>query len=308
MGSDRFYPEERPLRRAAVAGFWIDETPVTNDEFAEFVRRTGYLTLAERKPSRRDYPDAPSRLLRAGSFVFSPPARAPALRDESDNPSWWRFVVGACWKRPLGPGSSLGGLGHHPVVHVVAEDAEAFAAFAGKALPTEAEWEFAARGGRDGRTDYAWGDELEPEGRPMAKVWQGAFPHRNLAPEALQRTAPVKSFPPNDFGLFDLIGNVWEWTADSFDAPPAPGPKPCCSPPRDGAAATIPRRVLKGGSHLCAPEYCRRYRPPARWPQPIDTSTSHIGFRCIRRGSGPQPAAGSPPRVVVQVRRDAHGG
>ncbi|WP_414901341.1 formylglycine-generating enzyme family protein [Sphingomonas flavalba] len=288
MGSDDFYPEERPLRRAEVSGFWIDVYPVTNDAFSRFVQETGYKTFAERQPDPNDYPGAPPELLQPGSFVFMPSDSVSSALDMSDNPQWWRYVFGANWREPIGSGSGLAGLGDHPVVHVVAEDAGAYARWAGKALPTEAEWEYAARGGRDDLVPYAWGNTLEPQGRPMANIWCGTFPHRNLAPPGFERTSPVGAYPANGFGLFDMIGNVWEWTADLFvEASAVSG---CCDALDEaeahagsGPSPTISRRVLKGGSHLCSPDYCQRYRPAARWPQPVDTSTSHTGFRCVLR-------------------------
>jgi len=296
MGSDRHYPEEAPVHRVTVDGFWMDLTPVTNRGFREFVEATGHVTVAETPPDPEDYPGALPHMLKAGSLVFSPPSYPVDLRDWS---RWWRFEFGADWRHPLGPGSSLDGLDDHPVVHVAHADAEAYARWAGKALPTEAEWEYAARGGLD-QAEFAWGDEFTPGGRPMANTWQGAFPFRNTREDGYERTSPVDAFPPNGYGLLDMIGNVWEWTSD-FYAPrhPADAPKPCCIPanPRGGLESgsydpcqpriRIPRRVLKGGSHLCAPSYCRRYRPAARHAQPVDSSTSHIGFRCVvREGTG----------------------
>lgn len=294
MGSNDFYEEERPVRRVSVESFEIDECPVTNDEFAAFVADTGYVTYAEIPPTRADYPEAPADMLRAGSFVFEPPRAQLSAPVTADVPQWWSYVFGADWQHPLGPDSNLRGLGSHPVVHIVAADAEAYARWAGKALPTEAEWEYAARGGCDDGRAYAWGDDLVLDGKDMANIWQGAFPHENLAVPGFERTSPVRSYPPNGYGLFDMIGNVWEWTADWY-AVGAHRPKQGCCTTAKGAvglqeasgdpasALKIPRRVLKGGSHLCAPNYCRRYRPAARWPQPIDTSTSHTGFRCVVR-------------------------
>jgi formylglycine-generating enzyme required for sulfatase activity len=234
-------------------------------------------------------------MLKAGSLMFSPPTHAVDLRDWSQ---WWKFQFGATWRKPYGAGSSIKGLDDHPVVHVAYRDAEAYAAWAGKALPTEAEWEFAARGGLEDK-EFAWGDELTPGGRHMANTWQGQFPHQNSREDGFARTSPVTAFPPNGYGVYDMIGNVWEWTADFWSTRhPADQPKACCVPqnPRGGPEAgsfdprqpeiRIPRKVLKGGSHLCAPSYCRRYRPAARHAEPVDTSTSHVGFRCVlRRGA-----------------------
>lgn len=292
MGSDHHYPEERPAHRVAVAPFLIDATPVTNAEFRAFVEATGHVTVAETKPDPKDYPGALPHMLKAGSLVFTPPHHPVGTVDVS---RWWTFRFRANWRRPLGPGSSLKGLDDHPVVHVAYRDAEAYARWAGKDLPTEAEWEFAARGGLEG-AEFAWGDELHPGGRPVANTWQGTFPHENLALDGYERTSPVRAFPPNDYGAYDMIGNVWEWTADWWsDRHPADAGKACCVPqnPRGGAEAAsydpatpgvrIPRKVLKGGSHLCAPSYCRRYRPAARHAEPVDTSTSHVGFRCVLR-------------------------
>ena len=282
MGCDEAYPEEAPVRPVSVEDFSIDACPVTNAEFAAFVAATGHRTLAERGPSAEDYPPGfDTSVLVPGSFVFVPPDHPVGLRDHG---AWWSFVPGASWRAPLGPGSSIDGLASHPVVHVAAQDAEAYAAWAGKALPTEAEWEYAARGGLDGAL-FTWGDEHEPGGPPPAKVWRGRFPDENLDAGGHPRTAPVGSFPANGFGLFDMAGNVWEWTADWYSDPHTPAD--CCGG-RDASIdplnidVPIPRRVIKGGSHLCAPSYCLRYRPAARLAQPIDTTTSHVGFRCAR--------------------------
>lgn len=300
MGSDRFYPEEAPVRPIRVDGFWIDETPVTNRAFAAFVDSTGYRTLAEIPPDPKDYPGMDPSLAMAGSLLFVP---TPGPVDLSDYGQWWTFSCGTDWRHPHGPESSLEGLEDHPVVHVAYQDAEAYARWAGKTLPTEAEWEFAARGGSE-ETDYAWGDTLAPDGQMLANYWQGPFPHGNTREDGYERTSPVRSYPPNGSDLYDMIGNVWEWTSDFWSTGhPADAPKACCVPlnPRGGTEAAsfdpaqpairIPRRVLKGGSHLCAPNYCRRYRPAARHAEPVDTSTSHVGFRCVRRPSAPGDGA-----------------
>jgi len=292
MGSDHFYPEEAPARPVQVDPFWIDATPVTNAQFAAFVTATGHVTLAEVPPDPRDYPGMAPELAVAGSLVFQPSAGPVPLHQVS----WWEFAEGASWRSPLGAGSSLDGLDDHPVVHVAWADAKAYADWAGKSLPSEAEWEYAARGGL-ANSDYAWGDELAPDGAMLANYWQGPFPHGNSLLDGWERTSPVRHYPANGHGLWDMIGNVWEWTGDWY-ALPAPHRKTrgsCCVPdnPRGGTRggsfdpaepARIPRRVLKGGSHLCAPSYCQRYRPAARQPQAVDSSTSHIGFRCVLRG------------------------
>ena len=287
MGSDRHYPEERPVRLVEVSGFWLDRDPVTNFRFAEFVAATGYVTVAERPLDAADFPGAPPENLVAGSLVFTPTAGPVDLRHLSQ---WWTWTPGASWQRPEGPGSSLRGRNDHPVVHVACEDAEAFAAWAGQVLPTEAEWERAARGGLDGAT-YTWGDDPASPGVPLANHWQGDFPYR--AEPGFGTTTPVGSFLHNGYGLADMAGNVWEWTADWYREHPGDGG--CCGPrdPRGGSAAEsvdpgqpqfpVPRRVVKGGSFLCADVYCRRYRPAARRPQPVDTGMSHLGFRCAQR-------------------------
>lgn len=294
MGSEAFYPEERPLRRVKLDDFWIDAAPVTNRHFAEFVAATGHVTFAEIAPDPADYPGMDPALAQPGSLVFRKTDRPVRLDDFSQ---WWEFCIGANWRCPTGPGSSITGLEDHPVVHVTYSDALAFAKWAGKALPTEAEFEFAARGGHE-QQEFAWGSELMPEGKLLANFWQGQFPFENSLEDGWERTSPVKHFPPNGYGLFDMIGNVWEWTSDWYAEPrPIAKQKPssCCtiSNPRGARKAEsfdpcmphfkIARRVIKGGSHLCAENYCQRYRPAARHPQAIDTSTSHVGFRCVKR-------------------------
>ena len=292
MGSDEHYIEESPVHCVTVSAFWIDRMPVTNREFRRFVEATGYVTYAEIAPDPKDYPGALPHMLKPGSLVFTPPGHKVDLRDWRQ---WWRFEFGANWRRPYGRGKSNQGLDDHPVVHVALRDVEAYAAWAGKELPTEAEWEYAARGGLDG-AEFAWGDELMPDGKHMANIWQGAFPNENLSADGYSRTSPVGTYPPNGYGLYDMIGNVWEWTSDWYSARhEADAQKSCCIPknPRGANEAgsydqcetevRIPRKVLKGGSHLCAPNYCRRYRPAARHAQPVDTGASHVGFRCVVR-------------------------
>jgi formylglycine-generating enzyme required for sulfatase activity len=295
MGSDKHYPEEAPVHRVTVDGFWIDRTPVTNRQFKAFVRATQHKTFAEIPPDPKNYPGALPHMLYAGSLVFTPPDHPVDLKNWSE---WWRFLKGADWRHPYGPKSNTHALNNHPVVHVAYSDALAYARWAGKHLPTEAEWEFAARGGLDG-AEFAWGDNFTPGGQHRANTWQGNFPFENKCEDGFDRTSPVMAFPPNDYGVYDMIGNVWEWTADWWSAKhEAEAAKPCCVPqnPRGGREEDsydaclpnikIPRKVLKGGSHLCAPNYCRRYRPAARHAEPVDTSTSHVGFRCVIRERG----------------------
>lgn len=342
MGSDHHYGEEAPAHPVAVDGFWIDRITVTNAQFRKFVKATGHVTLAERPADPAIYPEARPDLLQPASIVFVPP---PGPVGQGDPYRWWQYVPGANWRHPEGPGSSIKGRDHHPVVHIAHADALAYAAWAGKALPSEAEWERAARGGLEG-VEFAWGEELHPGGRMLANTWQGDFPHHNSRADGWEGTAPVGSYPPNGYGLLDMVGNVWEWTDDWYqehgarlaaarsgsattpsggaaredlgngaatspDSGPNRGsdhdrgadnaaenlPQGCCATLRNprGAvdAATsidpssqhgaIPRKVVKGGSFLCAPSYCRRYRPAARMAQGIDTSTCHLGFRCIVR-------------------------
>jgi len=294
IGDDNAYLEEAPAHTVSVSGFWIDEYVVTNADFADFVTATGYRTVAERPLDPAAYPSADPGLLTPGSSVFFMPTSPANLGDIR---SRWAYVPGAYWRHPEGPGSTIEGRERHPVVHVAFEDAEAYSAWAGKALPTEAEWEFAARGGLESAM-FSWGNEFTPGGRYMANTWQGPFPYRDHGLDGFVGRSPVGSFPPNGYGLYDMIGNVWEWMTDWYSdhhLPEAEGP--CCVPrnPQGGLQAlsydptqsgvSIPRKVIKGGSYLCAPNYCRRYRPAARHPQMIDTGTCHIGFRCILRPS-----------------------
>ncbi len=291
MGSDVHYPEEAPAHPVTVDGFWMDRCTVTNRDFLGFVDATGHVTLAEMPPDPARYRDARPEMLVAASSVFVRPRHPVGLDDPY---VWWQWVPGANWRHPRGPQSSLKGKDDHPVVHVAWEDVEAYAAWVGKAIATEAEWERAARGGLEG-AEYAWGDELTSGGRYLANWWQGDFPVRNDVLDGHEYTAPVRSYPPNGYGLFEMTGNVWEWTSDWYRDHAAAG-HPCCTVrnPRggdeaesvdigDGDAEPIPRKVMKGGSHLCAANYCRRFRPAARMAQAVDTSTSHLGFRCIIR-------------------------
>ena len=294
-GSAAFYAEEGPVREVEVGAFSIDRGPVTVEQFARFSEETGYVTVAERPPSAADYPDADPSLLVSGSAVFHPTPGPVPLTDPS---FWWAYVPGASWRHPWGPASDNSERGDHPVTHVAYDDAAAFAEWASKELPTEAEWEYAARGGVDGAI-FAWGDEERPDGELMANSWQGDFPWRNTGAKRWRGTSPVGLFVANGYGLDDVCGNVWEWTTDYY-SPRGAGTEsvrsPCCGPPVNPRVenpdssydvgqpgAHIPRRVLKGGSHLCSPSYCLRYRPAARQPEAVDTSTSHIGFRCVRR-------------------------
>lgn len=291
MGSNDHYPEEAPVHCVTVEGFWMDKTTVTNEQFSRFVEATGYATVAERPLNPADYPGAKPEMLVPGSVVFKKPLQRVDLRNHFN---WWDYVPGASWRRPLGPDSSLKKeMAEHPVVHIAYEDAEAYAKWAGRELPTEAEWEFAARGGLEGAT-YTWGNEFAPNGKMMANTWQGEFPIENKLTDGYERTSPVGSFPPNGYGLYDMAGNVWEWTTDWYQEHSKITNACCASFNQKGGereasidARTpeirIPRKVLKGGSYLCAPNYCLRYRPAARIAQQIDTGTCHQGFRCIVR-------------------------
>ena len=283
MGSSQFYPEESPVRRVEVKAFMIDRHPVTVGEFRRFVKDTGYVTTAEQAPTPENYPDADPDLLVPGSLVFCK-TRGPVPL--SDFRNWWTWMPGADWRHPEGPDSSVVGRESHPVTHIAHGDATAYAEWAGKSLPTEAEWEYAARGGLDGAT-YTWGEEFAPNGRQMANTWQGQFPWQNLLLDRYEGTSPVETYPANGYGLFDMAGNVWEWTDDWFTQAQPVAQQSCCAPQPPGAnAERFGRKVIKGGSHLCAPNYCLRYRPAARQGESIDTSTCHIGFRCVVRAAG----------------------
>ena len=287
MGSNKFYREEGPARRASVSGFWIDRHEVTNAQFAAFVAATGYKTVAERGLNAKDYPNLPPEALVPGSMVFVEPAKNARIR--MDITEWWRYVPGADWRHPAGPGSSIAGKENHPVVHIAYADAEAYAQWLGRSLPTEAEWEFAARGGIDG-ADYTWGDEPNPDGQWMANSWQGFFPFEDDGSDGYHGTAPVGCFPQNGYGLFDMIGNVWEWATDWYRADHdavangAVNPK---GPAEMSATVGGPVRVIKGGSWLCSPNFCARYRPAARQPQEADLGASNIGFRTVLRAPAP---------------------
>lgn len=291
MGSDRHYPDEGPVRLVEVEGFSIDVTPVTNAQFAEFVGSTGYTTVAEIAPEVDDYPGADPEDLVPGSLVFT---MTPGPVRLDDFHQWWSWVHGADWRHPVGPESSIEGLEDHPVVHVAYQDALAYADWMGRRLPTEAEWEYAARGGLDG-AEFTWG-EGDPQDtlEPKANTWQGGFPYENSELDGWTRTSPVGSFEPNGHGLFDMAGNVWEWTSDWYSSRSQQPQHACCAPERPPSEEDsfdprqpqfrIPRKVIKGGSHLCTIQYCFRYRPAARQPQMIDTSSSHIGFRTVSNG------------------------
>ena len=286
MGTDdpRVPENERPARRVKVEAFWIDEHPVTNAQFRRFVEATRYVTTAERpidweelkKQVPPGTPKPAEEMLKPGSLVFTPPNRAVELRDLSQ---WWTWTSGASWRHPQGPGSTIDGKDDHPVVHVSWDDAVAYATWSGKRLPTEAEWEYASRGGAAAHTRYAWGDEFKPGGKSMANTFTGRFPYQDTADDGFAGPSPVKVFPPNGYGLYDMAGNVWNWTADAYRA-------------RPDASPDALRRVTKGGSFLCHPSYCESYRPTARRGTPADTGMGHIGFRCAksieteRKGAG----------------------
>ena len=267
IGSNMAYPEEAPERRVRLDGFNMDATEVTNAQFARFVAATGYVTRAERQPDPALIPKgAPAALFKPGAAVFKPPAPG--------HPQWWVYVPGANWRHPQGPGSSIRGRAHFPVVQIAYEDAMAYARWAGRALPTEAQWEYAASGGA--RTLYPWGNERSPEGREKANTWQGFFPLKDEAKDGFAGLAPVGCFEPNGFGLYDMIGNVWEWTATPFTK-------------ADGDTGTAePVYTIKGGSFLCADNYCRRYRATARQPQEAGLGSNHIGFRTVSAQKRPR--------------------
>lgn len=279
MGSQAAYREEAPVRDVTVDGFWIDTLETTNAAFAQFVDETGYVTVAERTPNPDEIPGAPPEMLKPGSAMF----RQPASLMSREILQWWIYMPGANWRHPQGPDSSIEGRMHYPVVHIAFEDAQAYADWAGRSLPTEAQWELAARSRSDGST-YAWGEERVPEGKHMANTWQGIFPIQNTSEDGYVGASPVGCFPPNAYGVYDLIGNVWEWTADYYAPghdtaetmnPQGPPAEQSHDPRQPGFAV----RVIKGGSFLCAPNYCMRYRPSARQAQDTGLGSDHIGFR-----------------------------
>jgi formylglycine-generating enzyme len=299
MGSDEpQFPDARPLHRVYVDSFQMDKTLVTNAEYDAFVRATGYVTIAEQVPNAKDYPGASPEKLVAGSVVFAPPGTAVPLNNQYQ---WWDFVKGANWRHPEGPQSDLRGRLNHPVVQVAYDDVVAYCSWAGGRLPTEAEFEYAARGGME-RKRYAWGDEFRPSGKFMANTFQGHFPDNNTAEDGYVSTSPVGSFPANTYGLYDMAGNVWEWTSDWYRpdyyqilaatgkvAQNPRGPSDGFDPGEPG----IPKRVQRGGSFLCTDQYCSRYGVGARGRGAADTSTNHVGFRCVYNGTAPAPRAGA---------------
>ncbi|MBV9488928.1 MAG: formylglycine-generating enzyme family protein [Verrucomicrobia bacterium] len=287
------FPNERPAHLVQVQGFWMDVHDVTNSEFARFVEATGYVTTAERPVNWEDLkkglppgtPKPDDGALAPGALVFTPTSSPVPLDDLS---AWWRWVKGANWRQPEGPGSSTRGRENHPVVQVSWYDAVAFAQWAGKRLPTEAEWEFAARGGLEAKR-YVWGDDFRPGGRYLANTWQGLFPVHDRGEDGFAGTSPVGAFPANGYGLYDMAGNVWQWCSDWYqaDAHPEAASQNVCRDPAgpaegyDPVDPYAPKRVVKGGSFLCNPSYCQSYRPSARRGTPPDTGSSHTGFRCV---------------------------
>ncbi len=293
MGSKDF-PDAQPLRKVKVDGFWMDEHEVTNAQYARFVQATGYQTVAERSLNPADFPDVPRDLLVPGSAVFSPP---PAEVDLTEYTQWWKYVPGANWRHPEGPGSNIEGRESQPVVHIAYEDAAAYAQWAGKRLPTEAEWEYAARA-RHEDMKYYWGNVMKPGGKWAANVYQGNFPVRDLAEDGYNRAAPVKSFPANPLGLYDMDGNVWEWCADYYRPDyyknaPASNPKGP-SDSFDPAEPGMVKRVQRGGSFLCNDQYCERYIAGSRGKGEISSASNNLGFRCVSDEAPPQVKSAPP--------------
>jgi len=294
MGSTDGEPDSKPVHKVVLDGFWMDKHEVTNEDYGKFVVATGYVTIAERKPDPKDFPGVPPEALKAGSVVFVPPEQdipPEKLRGHNAFIQWWRYLQGASWRHPEGPGSTLRNRLKHPVVHIAWDDAQAYAKWAGKRLPTEAEWEYAARGGLNSM-EYVWGDKLTLKGKLMANIWQGQFPTKNTEKDGFRTTAPVGSFPPNGYGLHDVSGNVWEWCSDWYtpdyykispDKNPQ-GPKTSHDPNEPG----VWKRVQRGGSFLCSDLYCSAFRPGYRMKTSPDTGLSHAGFRCAASGFAPK--------------------
>ena len=287
MGSDHpAFRDAKPVHDVTIDGFWLDEHEVTNAEFRKFVEATGYVTIAEQKPDPREFPGVPEEVLVPGSIVFLSPGKDVPLNDPR---GWQHYVPGACWKHPEGPGSDIKGRENHPAVHIAWDDADAYAKWAGKRLPTEAEWEYAARAGLD-QKPFVWGDDKNPGNRWMANIWQGKFPAENLREDGHYRTAPVKSYPPNAFGVYDISGNVWEWCADWYRPDyyrKSPrlnpeGPPDSYDPQEPDPGAARRKRVQRGGSFLCSDLYCIRYMPGGRGKGDVHSSHSHVGFRCAK--------------------------
>jgi formylglycine-generating enzyme len=288
MGSEDGNPDEQPVHPVTVSGFWMDKTEVTNEQFERFAKATGYVTVAERKPDPKDFPDAPPDMLVAGSVVFNPP---PGVVSLENHYIWWKWVPDANWRHPEGPGSSINGRERHPVVHVSWIDAMAYANWTGKRLPTEAEWEVASRGGLE-RKSYSWGDDQTPGGQWKANIWQGRFPNENTQADGFPVTAPVGSFTANGYGLYDMAGNVWEWCSDWYRADSyATGSKTNPTGPIDSFdpnEPNVPKKIMRGGSYLCSDLYCTGYRPSARMKSSPDTGLSHTGFRCVKDAPSPR--------------------